>query len=295
MRTSVIKPLRTRVLSTILFTYCLIQGLAHTQFSSVAQSCPTLCDPMNRSTSGLPVHHQLRNSPRLTSIESVMPSNHLILCHPLSSCLQSFPASGSFQMSQLFSSGGQSIGISALASFLPKKSQGWSPWHTLGAQQISESPKNVLLQLYSWEHCYHWLDGSRGPRTKSESEPMCHFIQMFGFHESWNHLYSSMTNLGFKYSSDLSVSSFHCQHSSPTWLPLVFCLVWTGGWAFCLIVHYAFWCQSPLFCLRHQRDLFKIQILFIAALFTIARTWKQPKYPLTEKWVKRMWNMYTVD
>ena len=49
------------------------------QFSSVAQSCRTLCDPMNRSTSGLPVHHQLRSSLRLTSIESVMPSSHLIL------------------------------------------------------------------------------------------------------------------------------------------------------------------------------------------------------------------------
>ena len=48
------------------------------QFSSVAQSCPTLCDPMNRSTPGLPVHHL-----RLTSIESVMPSSHLILCRPL--------------------------------------------------------------------------------------------------------------------------------------------------------------------------------------------------------------------
>ena len=53
------------------------------QFSSVAQSCPTLCDPMNRSTPGLPVHHRSRSSPRLTSIESVMPSSHLILCHPL--------------------------------------------------------------------------------------------------------------------------------------------------------------------------------------------------------------------
>ena len=54
------------------------------QFSSVAQSCPTLCDPMNRRTPGLPVHHQL---PELTqthvSIESVMPSSHLILCCPL--------------------------------------------------------------------------------------------------------------------------------------------------------------------------------------------------------------------
>ena len=52
------------------------------QFSSVSQSCLTLCDPMNRSTPGLPAHHQLRRSLRLTSIESVMPSSHLILCHP---------------------------------------------------------------------------------------------------------------------------------------------------------------------------------------------------------------------
>ena len=54
------------------------------QFNSVAQSCLTLWDPMNRSTPGLPVHHQLpETSPRLTSIESVMPSSHLILCRPL--------------------------------------------------------------------------------------------------------------------------------------------------------------------------------------------------------------------
>ena len=51
---------------------------------------------------------------RLISIESVMPSNHLIFCHSLLLSLQSFPASGSFQMSQLFASGGQSIGVSAL-------------------------------------------------------------------------------------------------------------------------------------------------------------------------------------
>ena len=50
---------------------------------SVAQSCPTLCDPMNRSMQGFPVYHQLPEFIRLTSIESVMPSNHLILCHPL--------------------------------------------------------------------------------------------------------------------------------------------------------------------------------------------------------------------
>ena len=62
--------------------------------------------------------------PKLMSIESVMPSNHLILCCPFSSCLQSFPASGSFQTNQLFASGGQSIGVSASKSV---NTQDWSP------------------------------------------------------------------------------------------------------------------------------------------------------------------------
>ena len=53
------------------------RSFSSVQFSSVAQSCLTLCDPMNRSTPGLPVHHQRE------SIESVMPSSHLILCRPL--------------------------------------------------------------------------------------------------------------------------------------------------------------------------------------------------------------------
>ena len=53
------------------------------QFSSVAQSYPTLCDPINRSTPGLPVHHQLVEFTQTQSIKSVMPSSHLILCYPL--------------------------------------------------------------------------------------------------------------------------------------------------------------------------------------------------------------------
>ena len=56
---------------------------ADQSFSSVAQSCPALCDPMKRSTPGLPVHHHFRSLPKLMSIESVIPSNHLILCCPL--------------------------------------------------------------------------------------------------------------------------------------------------------------------------------------------------------------------
>ena len=59
---------------------------------------------------------------KLMSIVSVMPSNHLILCHPFSSCFQSFLASGSFPLSQFFTSGGQGIGVSASASVLPMKS-----------------------------------------------------------------------------------------------------------------------------------------------------------------------------
>ena len=76
----------------------------HHQFSSVAQSCPTLCDPMNCSTPGLPVHHQL---PGFTQThvhrvsDAIQPSYPLL--SPFSSCPQSLPASESFPMSQLFS------------------------------------------------------------------------------------------------------------------------------------------------------------------------------------------------
>ena len=80
-----------------------LEDVIHTkmniQFSSVAHSCPALCDPMNCSTPGLPVHHQLPELYKLMLIESVMPSSHLILCRPFSSCPQSLPASGSFPRS----------------------------------------------------------------------------------------------------------------------------------------------------------------------------------------------------
>ena len=62
------------------------------QFISVAQSCLIFCNPMNRSTPGLPVHHQLRESTQPMSIESVMPSNHLILCRPLLLLPSIFPS-----------------------------------------------------------------------------------------------------------------------------------------------------------------------------------------------------------
>ena len=72
------------------------------QFSSVAQLCPTLYHPMDGSTPGFLSIANSWSLLKLMSIESVMLSNHLILCRPISSCLQSFLASGSFQMSQFF-------------------------------------------------------------------------------------------------------------------------------------------------------------------------------------------------
>ena len=62
------------------------------QFSSVAQSCLTLCNPMNCSTPGLPVHHKLLESTKPMSIVLVMPSNHLILCRPLLLLPSIFPS-----------------------------------------------------------------------------------------------------------------------------------------------------------------------------------------------------------
>ena len=93
-----------------------------------------------------------QSSLKLISIESVMPSNHLILCHPVS-CPQSFPASRSFLMSWLFASGGQSIGASASASVLPMNIQGWFP---LGLTDLMSLLPKGLSGVFSsttvWKH-----------------------------------------------------------------------------------------------------------------------------------------------
>ena len=88
---------------------------------------------------------------KLMSIESVIPSSHLILCLPLSSHLQSFPASGSFQISQFFPLGGQSIGVSDSASVLPMNIQDWSPlgwtgWISLQYKGPSRVFANTIVQ-----------------------------------------------------------------------------------------------------------------------------------------------------
>ena len=99
-----------------------------------------------------------QSPPKPMSIELVMPSNHLILCHPLLSHLQSFPTSGSFQMSQFFASGGQSIGVSASASVPPMNTQDWSPlgwtgWISLQSKGLARVFSNTTVQKHKFFCC----------------------------------------------------------------------------------------------------------------------------------------------
>ena len=96
-----------------------------------------------------------RRSLKLMSIESVMPSSHLILCHPLLLRPQSLPAPESFPMSQLFAWGGQSTGVSASVSVLPMNTQGWSPsewtgWISLQPKGLSRVFSNTTVQKHQF-------------------------------------------------------------------------------------------------------------------------------------------------
>ena len=119
------------------------------KFSSVIQSCPTPCDPMNCNTTALAVHHQLPESTQ-THVhrvgDAIQPSHPVI---PFSSCPQSSPASGSFQMSQLFAWGGQSIGVSASVSVFPMNIQDWFPLGWTGWISLQSKGLSYLLQLHS--------------------------------------------------------------------------------------------------------------------------------------------------
>ena len=96
-----------------------------------------------------------RSSLRFTLIESVMPSSHLILYRPLLLQAQYLQASESFPMSQLFAWGGQSSRVSALASFLPKNTQDWSPlgwtgWISLQSMGLSRVFSNTTVQKHQF-------------------------------------------------------------------------------------------------------------------------------------------------
>ena len=124
------------------------------QFSSVSQSCPTLCNPMDCSTPGFPVHHQFSGFTQ-THIHWV--GDAIQPFHPLLSLLlhfQSFPALGSFPMSQ-FLSRGQSIGVSVSALVLPKNIQdwfplGWTSWISFLSKGLSRVFSNTTVQKHQF-------------------------------------------------------------------------------------------------------------------------------------------------
>ena len=114
--------------------------------SSVTQPCQTLCNPMDCSRPGFPVLYYLMEFTQTHVPESVMPSNHRILCHPLLPLHPSFPESGCFPLSQLFTSGGQSIGASASASVLPMNIQDLFP---LGLTALISLLSKVFSKVFS--------------------------------------------------------------------------------------------------------------------------------------------------
>ena len=145
------------------------------------QSVPSLswvwlCNHMNCSMPGLPVHHQL---PEFTQTRPLSWWCHPTISSsviPFSSCLQSFPWSGAFQRSQFFTSGGQSIGASTLASVLPMNIQYWFPLGLTG--WIPCSPRDSQ-------------ESSPTPQFKSINSPALSFLYsltLTSIHDSWkNH------------------------------------------------------------------------------------------------------------
>ena len=135
---------------------CSFKSTAVSKFSSVIQLCPTLCDPMDCSTPGLPVHYQLprvySNSCPLSQWHHPTISSSVI---PFCSRLKSFPASGSFPVSQFFASCCQRIEVSASASVLQMNIQdwfplGWTGWISLLSKGLSRVFSNTTVQNHQF-------------------------------------------------------------------------------------------------------------------------------------------------
>ena len=125
------------------------------QFSSVAQSCPTLCDPMNHSTPGLPVHHQL---PEFTQTHVHWISDafsHLILCCPLLLLPPVPPRIRVFANESTLRMRWQKYWVSASAPDLPMNTQDWSPlgwtgWISLQSKGLSRIFSNTTVQKHQF-------------------------------------------------------------------------------------------------------------------------------------------------
>ena len=136
-----LRPIRTQEIVSVQFSYSVVSDSLHSYESQHARPpCPS---PSPR------VH--LYSRPSSPWCHPAISSSVI----PFSSCPPSLPASGSFPMSQLFAWGGQSTGVSALASVLPKKSQGWSPsewtgWISFQSNGLSRVFSNTTVQKHQF-------------------------------------------------------------------------------------------------------------------------------------------------
>ena len=150
----------------------LVLQMGNVVCSSVAKLRLTLCNPMDYSTPGFPVLHYLEVFSNSCPLSWWCHPTILSSVIPFSSHLQSFPASGSFPVSQFFTWGDQSIGVSALASVLPMNIQDWSPlgwtgWISLQSEGCSRVFSTTTVQkhqffdsqlsLESNSHIHTWL------------------------------------------------------------------------------------------------------------------------------------------
>ena len=143
---------------------------------SVTQSYLTLCDSVNGSMAGFPGHHQL---PELAQThvhwvtDAIQPSHPLSYSVvPFSSCLWSFPASGSFPMSWLLASGSQSIGASASPSVFSVNIQGWFPLELTGSiSLLSKGLSRVFFNTTIPKHQFSGLSLLYGPTPTSMGFP----------------------------------------------------------------------------------------------------------------------------
>ena len=145
--------------------------------SSVAQSLPTLCNPKDFNMPDFPVHRQL------PVCSHSCPSSWW--CHPtissvvpFSSCPQSFPASGSFPVSQFFTSGGQNIGVSASTSVLPMNIQDWFPLGWTGRISLQSKGLSSLFQHHTskteilWCSVFFTVQLSHPSITTGKTKPL---------------------------------------------------------------------------------------------------------------------------
>ena len=128
---------------------------------SVAQLCLTLCNSTDCSRTGFPILHYLLEFVQ-THVHPTISSSVI----PFSSCLQSFPTSGSFQMSQFFASGDQSIGASASASVISMNIQGWFPLRLTGLiSLLSKTLSRVFCNTTVWKRQFFGAQPSLRPKS----------------------------------------------------------------------------------------------------------------------------------